>query len=56
MTLLAAWHDPITMAAIRTSGGLAEVLTLPLPMLPPGIVLGTIGGLLGALVNRLRSA
>jgi hypothetical protein len=56
MTLLAARHDPITMAAIRSSGGLAEVLTLPLLMLLPGIVLGTIGGVLGALANRLRSA
>ena len=56
MTLLAGWHDPITLAAIRSSGGLAEVLTLPLLMLLPGVVLGTIGGLLGAWVNRLRSA
>jgi hypothetical protein len=56
MTLLAGWHDPITMAAIRSSGGLAEVFTLPLLMLLPGIVLGTIGGILGAAVNRLRSA
>jgi hypothetical protein len=56
MTLLAGWHDPITMAAIRSSGGLAEVLTLPFLMLLPGIVLGTIGGALGAAVNRLRSA
>jgi hypothetical protein len=56
MTLLAARHDPITLAAIRTSGGLAEVLTLPLLMLLPGILLGTIGGGLGAVVNRLRSS
>ena len=54
MTLLAARHDPLTMAAIGTSGGLAEVLTLPLLMLLPCLVLGTIGGALGALVNRLR--
>jgi hypothetical protein len=56
MTLLAARHDPITLAAIHTSGGLAEVLTLPLLMLLPGLILGTIGGVLGALANRLRSA
>jgi len=55
-TLLAGWHDPITMAAIRGSGGLEEVLTLPLLMVLPGIVLGTIGGMLGAAVKRLRSA
>ena len=56
MTLLAARHDPLTLAAIRTSGGLAEVLTLPLLMLLPGVVLGTIGGVAGALANRSRSA
>ncbi|HYL06235.1 MAG TPA: permease prefix domain 2-containing transporter [Thermoanaerobaculia bacterium] len=55
-TLLAGWHDPITMAAIRGSGGLAEVLTLPFLMVLPGVVLGTIGGFLGAAVKRLRSA
>ncbi|HXO40021.1 MAG TPA: permease prefix domain 2-containing transporter [Thermoanaerobaculia bacterium] len=55
MTLLAARHDPITLAAIRTSGGLAEVLTLPLLMLLPGILLGTIGGTLGSALKRLRS-
>jgi hypothetical protein len=56
VTLLAGWHDPMTMAAIRQSGGLEEVLTLPFLMVLPGIVLGTIGGLLGAAVKRLRSA
>ncbi|HVT61252.1 MAG TPA: permease prefix domain 2-containing transporter [Thermoanaerobaculia bacterium] len=56
VTLLAGWHDPMTMAAIRGSGGLEEVLTLPLVMVVPGIVLGTIGGLLGAAVKRLRTA
>jgi len=54
-TLLAGWHDPITMTAIRGSGGLEEVFILPLLMVLPGIVLGTIGGLLGAAVMRLRS-
>ncbi len=44
------------MPALRTSAGLAEVLTLPLLMILPGIALGTIGGILGAAVNRLRSA
>jgi hypothetical protein len=56
VTLLAGWHDPMTMAAIRQSGGLEEVLTLPFLMVVPGIVLGTIGGLLGVAVKRLRSA
>ncbi|HVT17101.1 MAG TPA: permease prefix domain 2-containing transporter [Thermoanaerobaculia bacterium] len=53
-TLLAGWHDPLTMAAIRGSGGLEEVFTLPLLMVLPGIVLGTIGGLVGAAVTRLN--
>jgi hypothetical protein len=44
------------MNAIRTSGGLAEVLTLPLLMLLPGLILGTIGGVFGVAMNRLRSA
>ncbi len=56
VALLAGRHDPATMAAIRHGGGLAEALTLPLLMLLPGIVLGTIGGLLGAAVKRSRSA
>jgi hypothetical protein len=56
VTLLAGWHDPMTMAAIRQSGGLAEVLTLPFLMVLPAFVLGTIGGLLGAAFKRLRSA
>lgn len=55
-TLLAVWHDPTTMEAIRGSGGLAEVFTLPLIMILPGVVLGTIGGCLGISANKLRSA
>jgi len=52
--LLAIWHDPRTMAAIRGSGGLTEVLTLPLTMVVPGAVLGTVGGAANAVVRRLR--
>jgi hypothetical protein len=51
--LLVGWHDPITMAAIRGSGGLEEALTLPLVMILPGILLGTIGGFLGAAAKRV---
>jgi hypothetical protein len=54
--LLAIWHDPQTMAAIRGSGGLGEVFTLPLMMVLPGLVLGTIGGIAGAAGKRLHSA
>jgi hypothetical protein len=55
VALLAVWHDPKTMAAIRGSGGLEEVFTLPVLMVLPGILLCTIGGLFGAVANRLRS-
>jgi hypothetical protein len=53
-TLLAVWHDPTTMVAIRGSGGLEEVFTLPIVMLLPGTVLGTVGGVLGLTARRLR--
>lgn len=45
--LLAVWHDPTTLAAIRGSGGLAEVFTLPIMTFLPAVVIGTIGGLVG---------
>jgi PadR family transcriptional regulator PadR len=54
--LLAIWHDAGTMAAIRGSGGLAEVFTLPITMVVPGAVLGTVGGVAGAIFRRLRAA
>jgi hypothetical protein len=54
--LLAIWHDADTMAAIRASGGLGEVFELPIMMILPGAVLGTIGGVVGATVRRLRPA
>jgi len=53
--LLAVWHDPDTMAAIRASGGLGEVFELPIMMILPGAVLGTVGGVVGATIKRLRS-
>jgi hypothetical protein len=43
--LLLVWHDPETMSAIRGSGGLQEVFSLPLLMILPGAVLGSIGGI-----------
>ena len=43
------------MAAIRASGGLGEVFELPVMMVVPGAVLGTIGGVVGATIKRLRS-
>ena len=43
--LLMIWHDPQTMAAIRGSGGLEEVFSLPLMLTLPGAVLGSVGGI-----------
>ena len=54
--LLAIWHDPGTLAAIRGSGGLGEVFTLPVMMVLPGLLLGTVGGIAGAAGKRLSSA
>ena len=56
VALLATWHDPGTMAAIRGSGGLTEVFTLPITMVVPGAAFGTVGGAAGAMVRRLRAA
>ena len=51
--LLAVWHDSGTMTAIRGSGGLAEVFLLPTWLVVPGVVVGGIGGLLGAATRRM---
>lgn len=53
--LFALWHDPITLAAIRGSGGLQEVLSFPLVTVVPGVLFGAIGGVLGAVTKQLRS-
>jgi len=55
VALLAVAHDPGTMAAIRGSGGLAEVFTLPLMLLLPGAIVGTVAGVAGAAVRRVLS-
>jgi hypothetical protein len=53
--MLAVFHDQQTLAAIEGSGGLAEVLSLPIMMIVPGLILGTLGGALGAAANaKLR--
>ena len=54
--LLAIWHDEQTLAAIRWSGGLGEVFELPVLMIVPGAVLGTVGGAVGAAIKTLRAA
>jgi hypothetical protein len=55
-TLLAIWHGANTMAAIRASGGLDEVFELPMMMILPGAVFGTLGGMVGAAIKGLDSA
>jgi len=51
--LLAIWHDPQTLAAIRRSGGLGEVFSLPLMMFLPGPLLGAGGGVASMALKRL---
>jgi hypothetical protein len=50
--LLAIWHDPRTMTAIAGSGGLSEALFLPVWLVIPGVVIGGVGGILGAGARR----
>lgn len=51
--MLAIWHDPQTMAAIRGSGGFEEVVSLPPIMLLPGVLFGTCGGAASAGLKSL---
>jgi hypothetical protein len=48
--LIALWHDPATLAAIRGSGGLGEVFTLPIFTVLPCVLISAVGGILGALM------
>jgi hypothetical protein len=54
--LLAFRHDPSTMAAIAQSGGIVEAFALPVLLVLPGLALGTIGGLAGAALARVKAA
>jgi hypothetical protein len=54
--LLALRHDPSTMLAIRQSGGLDEVFLLPLLLMLPGVLVGTVGGMIGAAMKRAVAA
>jgi hypothetical protein len=51
LLLLAIWHDPTTLQAIEGSGGLSEVFSLPVMLIVPGVLLGTIGGVVGTVVH-----
>jgi hypothetical protein len=52
--LLAGWHDPATLAMIRNSGGIEEVFLLPIFAIGLGLVLGTVGGAVGASARKIR--
>ncbi len=54
LLLLATWHDPATLAAIRGSGGLAETLIIPIVMIVPGVVLGLVGGTIACAIQVVR--
>ena len=56
LSLLAVRHDPATLLAIQQSGGFGEVMTLPVLLIMPGLVLGTAGGLVSGAFRRLRRA
>lgn len=46
--MLAVWHDPATLRAWQTSGGLGEALYgVPLLLLPIGAITGTAGAIVG---------
>lgn len=51
--LLSIWHDPSTLNAIQDSGGLDEAFTLPISMVVPALVVGTLGGVVGGAARRL---
>ena len=50
--MLAMFHDPQTMSAVEASGGLGEAFTLPIMLVLPAVILGTLGGALGVVANR----
>jgi hypothetical protein len=54
VALLILRHDPATLDAIRAGGDLDEVFSLPFLVIVPAIVVGTIAGLLGAALGRVR--
>jgi hypothetical protein len=54
--LLGVWHDAATMEAIRGSGGVGEIFGLPVMLVMPGIIVGTVGGLVGSAIRSLQSA
>lgn len=54
--LLALAHGPDTMAAMAGSGGLEEAFILPIMLVVPGTVIGTVGAVAAALGRRAHAA
>ncbi len=54
--MLAVWHDPQTLNAIRSSGGIEEVFVLPVMMIVPGLILGTAGSAASTACKKLLFA
>jgi len=51
---LAIWHDPETLQAVRSSGGLAEALWgVPLLLVPIGLITGATGAVAGRLAHAI---
>ena len=50
--LVALWHDPVTLDAMRSSGGLSEVFTMPFFTVLPCVLISSIGGVIGAAIRR----
>jgi hypothetical protein len=56
LACLAIWHDPETLRAVRTSGGLAEALWgVPLLLFPIGLITGATGAIAGRLARAIVS-
>jgi hypothetical protein len=54
LVCLAVWHDPATLRAIQSSGGLAEALWgVPLMLVPIGLVTGATGAVAGRLARAI---
>lgn len=54
LLLVALWHDQVTQSAIRVSGGLGEVFSMPLMTVLPCVLISAAGGLFGTLMRQPR--
>jgi hypothetical protein len=49
--MITIWHDPVTLAAIRGSGGLGEVFTMPIFTVLPCVLISGVGGMFGVMMS-----